>query len=327
MRVTTWEYASNGRVAGNIRNNEEEQDMTPVTLDEFEAKAHANELNNTLTSEGVDQFWRCLARIITDYTDGGRSACCASFANITVGDAAASYSDKALFDCDGWRDLVAASAANTAGLYRSPLEYLFNYADGEAAQRLTRGLTAYGAVSPRENAGDMRVFAADNPETAARLAGQFIMHASDAGGVLLRGSALKVCQEAFTAKQEMHGAADGRRYGLTQYDTGALTRAADWWVGQAEQREDAGNTAGEAQARTAHAIVCSTLIERDALTTGNLSILIDTVALIGGQDMWDESADAPIPMCVNVTDGTGFTDSISTVEQLIDIASRHMAVP
>ena len=111
---------------------------------------------------------------------------------------------------------------------------------------------------------------------------------------------------------------------MDTHDTDELTRIAHHWGRLAEQREDEGDKAGAAQARTAHAITCSALMGRDALTTDMLSILIETVTLGSEQGTWYDGEDAlPIALYVR-DDNSRLGEMLSTGEQVIDYAARHM---
>ena len=206
---------------------------------------------------------------------------------------------------------------------RTPLEYIFQYAtDDNAVDRLARGVLHYAADTIRRGASNMAVFAADNPDTATRLAGHYITEAAntDREG----DEALTFSGEMFTLTRRQRTAANGDSYGLDAHDTEELTRVAHYWGRLAEQREDEGDKAGAAQARTAHAITCSALMGRDAITPDMLSVLLETVTLSGKQDTWYDGEDA-LPVTLHVRDNNSrLGESLSTGEQVIDYAARHM---
>lgn len=118
--------------------------------------------------------------------------------------------------------------------------------------------------------------------------------------------------------------ANGDSYGLDALNTEELTRVAHYWGRLAEQCEDEGDKNGAAQARTAHAITCSILLGRDALTPDMLSILLETVALGSEQGTWYDGEDA-LPIALYVRDNNSrLGEMLSTGEQVIDYAARHM---
>lgn len=299
--------------------------MKNNTMDQIDAEAHAERLENTLTNDGADAFWRDLSDALATRTDNGKNACAAPLTN-TIGDrAAVALTDADLFDCDGFRELVAASASNMGGMTRTPLEYIFQYAtDDNAVDRLARGVLGYATDTLRRGANNMTVFAADNPATATRLAGHYITEAANTDredgdeALVFSGDML-----ALTRRQRT--TAHGHAYGLAAHDTQALTSVAHHWGHLAEQREDEGDKEGAAQARTAHAITCSILLERDALTPDMLSILIETVTLGSEQGTWYDGEDA-LPIALHVRDNTNsaLSELLSTGEQAIDYAARHM---
>lgn len=207
---------------------------------------------------------------------------------------------------------------------RTPLEYIFQYAtDSSAVDRLARGVLSYAADTIRRCAGDMAAFAADNPATATRLAGHYITEAATADRED-GGEALAFSGEMLTLTRRQRTTANGHAYGLDKHDTETLTRFAHRWGRLAEQREDEGDKNGAAQARTAHAITCSVLMGRDALTPDMLSILIETVALGSEQSTWYDGEDA-LPISLYVRDNNSrLGEMLSTGEQVIDYAARHM---
>ena len=209
------------------------------------------------------------------------------------------------------------------GMTRTPLEYIFQYAtDDNAVDRLTRGVLHYAAGTIRRGASNMAVFAADNPATATRLAGHYITEAATADRE--GDEALAFSGEMLTLTRRQRATAHGHAYGLDAHDTDTLTRVAHYWGRLAEQREDEGDKAGAAQARTAHAITCSVLMGRDAITPDMLSILLETVTLSGKQGTWYDGEDA-LPIALHVRDNNSrLGESLSTVEQVIDYAARHM---
>lgn len=297
--------------------------MNNNTMDQIDAEAHAERLENTLTNDGANTFWRELANMLTTRTDNGNNACAAPLTNTIGSRAARKLTDAELFDCDGFREIAAASASNTGGLTRTPLEYIFQYAtDDNAVDRLSRGVLHYAADTIRRSASNITVFAADNPDTATRLAGHYITEAAntDREG----DEALTFSGEMLTLTRRQRTTAHGHAYGLDAHDTGTLTRVAHHWGNLAEQREDEGDKAGAAQARTAHTITCSILLGRDALTPDMLSILIETVTLGSKQGTWYDGEDAlPISLYVR-DDNSRLGEPLSTGEQVIDYAARHM---
>lgn len=65
-------------------------------------------------------------------------------------------------------------------------------------------------------------------------------------------------------------------------------------------------------------------LRRDALTPDMLSILLETVALGSEQGTWYDGEDA-LPICLHVRDNNSrLGESLSTGEQVIDYAARHM---
>ena len=298
--------------------------MNNNTMDQIDAEAHAARLENTLTNDGADAFWRELADALNTRTDNGKNACAAPLTNAVGSGAAKALTDADLFDCDGFRELITVSASNAGGMVRTPLEYIFQYAtDDNAVDRLARGALGYAADAIRQGADDLTAFAADNPATATRLAGHYITEAAaadreDGGEVLVFSGEML----ALTRRQRT--TANGHAFGLDAHDTDALTRFAHHWGRLAEQREDKGDKAGAAQARTAHAIACSILMGRDAITPDMLSVLLETVTLSGKQGTWYDGEDA-LPICLYVRDNNSrLGESLSTVEQVIDYAARHM---
>ena len=134
------------------------------TMDQIDAEAHAARLETTLTNDGADSFWRELSDALTTRTDNGKNACAAPLTNTVGCRAAGALTDMELFDCDGFREIASVSASNTAGMVRTPLEYIFQYAtDDNAVDRLARGVLYYAADIIRRCASNMTVFAADNP--------------------------------------------------------------------------------------------------------------------------------------------------------------------
>ena len=297
--------------------------MNNNTMDQIDAEAHAERLAAMLANDGANAFWRELANMLATRTDNGKNACAAPLTNTIGSSAARKLTDAELFDCDGFREIAAASASNTGGMTRTPLEYIFQYAtDTRALDRLVRGVLHYAADTIRRGASNMTVFAADNPDTATRLAGHYITEAAntDSEG----DDALTFSGEMFTLARRQRTAANGHDYGLAAHDTQTLTRVAHYWGDLAERCEDEGNKNGAAQARTAHAITCSALMGRDALTPDMLSILLETVALGSEQGTWYDDEDA-LPICLYVRDNNSrLGESLSTGEQVIDYAARHM---
>lgn len=294
------------------------------TMDQIDAEAHAMRIEDTLANDGANVFWHELADALTSRTDNGKNACAAPLTNTIGSKAASKLTDAELFDCDGFRGLVTVSAANTGGMVRTPLEYIFQYAtDSSAVDRLARGVLSYAADTIRRCAGDMAAFAADNPATATRLAGHYITEAATADRED-GGEALAFSGEMFTLTRRQRTTANGHAYGLDKHDTQSLTSFAHHWGRLAEQREDEGDKNGAAQARTAHAITCSVLMGRDALTPDMLSILIETVTLGSEQSTWYDGEDAP-PISLYVRDNNSrLGEMLSTGEQVIDYAARHM---
>lgn len=294
------------------------------TMDQIDAEAHAMRIEDTLANDGANVFWHELADALTSRTDNGKNACAAPLTNTIGSKAASKLTDAELFDCDGFRGLVTVSAANTGDMVRTPLEYIFQYAtDSSAVDRLARGVLSYAADTIRRCAGDMAAFAADNPATATRLAGHYITEAATADRED-GGEALAFSGEMLTLTRRQRTTANGHAYGLDKHDTETLTRFAHHWGRLAEQREDEGDKNGAAQARTAHAITCSVLMGRDALTPDMLSILIETVALGSEQSTWYDGEDA-LPISLYVRDNNSrLGEMLSTGEQVIDCAASHM---
>ena len=299
--------------------------MNNNTMDQIDAEAHAERLAATLTNDGANTFWRELANMLTTRTDNGKNACAAPLTNTTGSKAARKLTDAELFDCDGFRELAAASASNMGDMTRTPLEYIFQYAtDDNAVDRFARGVLNYAAGTIRRGASNMTVFAADNHATATRLAGRYITEAANTDRED-GDEALAFSGDMLTLTRRQRTTAHGRAYGLAAHDTQSLTSVAHHWGRLAEQREDEGDKAGAAQARTAHAITCSILLERDALTPDMLSILIETVTLGSEQGVWYDGEDA-LPIALHVRDNTDSVlgELLSTGEQVIDYAARHM---
>lgn len=292
-------------------------------MDQIDAEAHAERLTATLANDGVDAFWRELANMLATRTDNGKNACAAPLTNAVGSGAAKALTDKELFDCDGFRELASASASNMGGMVRTPLEYIFQYAtDTRAVDRLARGVLSYAADAIRQGADDLTAFAADNTATATRLAGYYVTEAAttDSEG----DDALTFSGEMLALARRQRAAANGTSYGLDAHNAEELTRVAHYWGRLAEQREDEGDKSGAAQARTAHAITCSTLMGREALTPDMLSILIETVTLGSEQGAWYDGEDA-LPISLHVRDNNSrLGEMLSTVEQVIDYAARHM---
>ena len=293
-------------------------------MDQIDAEAHAMRLEDTLANDGADSFWRELADALTSRTDNGKNACAAPLTNTIGSRAAGKLTDAELFDCDGFRELAAASAANTGGMVRTPLEYIFQYAtDNDAVDRLARGVLYYAADTIRRCTNDMAGFAADNPATATRLAGHYITEAAAADRED-GGEALAFSGEMLALTRRQRTTANGDSYGMDAHDTEELARIAHHWGRLAEQREDEGDKNGAAQARTAHAITCSILMGRDAITPDMLSALLETVTLSGKQDTWYDGEDA-LPVTLHVRDNNSrLGELLSTGEQIIDYAARHM---
>ena len=297
--------------------------MNNNTMDQIDAEAHAERLAAALANDGANAFWLELANMLATRTDNGKNACAAPLTNTIGSRAARKLTDAELFDCDGFREMVSASASNTGGMTRTPLEYIFQYStDDNAVDRLARGVLHYAADTIRRGASNMTVFAADNTDTATRLAGHYITEATntDREG----DEALAFSGEMLTLTRRQRTAAHGHAYGLDAHDTDTLTRVAHYWGRLAEQREDEGDKAGAAQARTAHAITCSILLGRDAITPDMLSILLETVTLSGKQGTWYDGEDA-LPISLHVRDNNSrLGELLSTGEQIIDYAARHM---
>lgn len=303
---------------------ESEPPVNNNTMDQIDAEAHAMRLENTLTNDGANAFWRELADMLATRTDNGKNACAAPLTNTIGSSAARKLTDMELFDCDGLREMVSASASNMGGMTRTPLEYIFQYStDDKGVDRLARGVLHYAADTIRRGASNMTVFAADNHATATRLAGHYIAEAATADRE--GDEALAFSGDMLTLTRRQRATAHGRAYGLAARDTEELTRVAHYWGRLAEQREDEGDKAGAAQARTAHAITCSVLMGRDALTPDMLSILLETVTLGGEQGAWYDGEDA-LPIALHVRDNTNsvLSELLSTGEQVIDYAARHM---
>lgn len=51
--------------------------MNNNTMDQIDAEAHAMRLENTLTNDGANAFWRELADMLATRTDNGKNACAA----------------------------------------------------------------------------------------------------------------------------------------------------------------------------------------------------------------------------------------------------------
>ena len=294
-------------------------------MDQIDAEAHAERLAATLANDGANAFWRELADMLTSRTDNGKNACAAPLTNTTGNKAARKLTDMELFDCDGFRELASMSASNMGDMTRTPLEYIFQYAtDDNAVDRLARGVLNYAADTIRRGASNMAVFAANNRATATRLAGRYITEAANTdreGG----DEALTFSGDMLTLTRRQRTTAHGHAYGLDAHDTGTLASVADYWGRLAEQCEDEGDKNGAAQARTAHAITCSVLMGRDSITPDMLSILLETVTLGREQGTWYDGEDA-LPICLYVRDNTNSVlgELLSTGEQVIDYAARHM---
>ena len=302
---------------------ESEPPVNNNTMDQIDAEAHAERLAATLANDGANAFWRELANMLATRTDNGKNACAAPLTNTIGSSAARKLTDAELFDCDGFRELASVSASNMGGMTRTPLEYIFQYAtDDKAVDRLARGVLHYAADAIRRGASNMAVFAADNPATATRLAGHYITEAAntDREG----DEALTFSGEILTLTRRQRTTAHGHAYGLDAHDTDTLTCVAHYWGRLAEQCEDEGDKVGAAQARTAHAITCSILMGRDAITPDMLSVLLETVTLSGKQGTWYDGEDA-LPIALYVRDNNSrLGESLSTGEQVIDYAARHM---
>lgn len=298
--------------------------MNNNTMDQIDAEAHAERLAATLANDGANAFWRELANMLATRTDNGKNACAEPLTNTIGSSAARKLTDAELFDCDGFRELASVSASNMGGMTRTPLEYIFQYAtDDNAVDRLARGVLHYAADTIRRGASNMAVSAADNPATATRLAGHYITEAANADRED-GGEALVFSGDMLTLTRRQRTAAHGHAYGLDAHDTDTLTRVAHYWGNLAERCEYEGDKAGAAQARTAHTITCSILLGRDAITPDMLSVLLETVTLSGKQGTWYDGEDA-LPICLYVRDNNSrLGESLSTVEQVIDYAARHM---
>ena len=282
-------------------------------MDQIDAEAHAERLAATLANDGANAFWRELTNMLATRTDNGKNA-----------SAASKLTDAELFDCDGFRELVSVSASNMGDMTRTPLEYIFQYStDDNAVDRLARGVLNYAADTIRRGASNMTVFAADNHATATRLAGRYIAEAANTDRED-GDEALTFSGDMLTLTRRQRSTAHGRAYGLAAHDTDTLARVAHYWGRLAEQREDEGDKNGAAQARTAHAITCSILMGRDAITPDMLSILLETVTLGSKQGTWYDGEDAlPISLYVR-DDNSRLGEPLSTGEQVIDYAARHM---
>ena len=299
--------------------------MNNNTMDQIDAEAHAERLAAALANGGANAFWRELADMLATRTDNGKNACAAPLTNTIGSSAARKLTDMELFDCDGFREMVSASASNMGGMTRTPLEYIFQYStDDKGVDRLARGVLHYAADTIRRGASNMTVFAADNHATATRLTGHYIAEAATADRED-GDEALAFSGDMLTLTRRQRTTANGDSYGLDAHDTEALTRVAHHWGRLAEQCEDEGDKAGAAQARTAHAITCSVLMGRDALTPDMLSILLETVTLGGEQGAWYDGEDA-LPIALHVRDNTNSVlgELLSTGEQVIDYAARRM---
>lgn len=297
--------------------------MNSNTMDQIDAEAHAMRLEDTLANNGVDAFWRELADMLTSRTDNGKNACAAPLTNTIGNRAAGKLTDAELFNCDEFRELASMSASNMGGMMRTPLEYIFQYAtDTRALDRLVRGVLHYAADTIRQGASNMTVFAADNTATATRLAGHYIVGATDTDSE--GDDALTFSSEMLALTRRQRTTANGDSYGLDALNTEELTRVAHYWGRLAEQCEDEGDKVGAAQARTAHAITCSVLMGRDAIAPNMLSILLETVALGSEQGTWYDGEDA-LPIALYVRDNNSrLGEMLSTGEQVIDYAARHM---
>ena len=297
--------------------------MNNNTMDQIDAEAHAMRLEDMLANDGADAFWRELADALTSRTDNGKNACAAPLTNTIGSMEARKLTDAELFDCDRFRELAAASASNMGGMVRTPLEYIFQYAtDNDAVDRLARGVLYYAADTIRRCTNDMVGFAADNPATATRLAGHYITEAAAADRE--GDEALAFSGDMLTLTRRQRTTANGDSYGMDAHDTEELARIAHHWGRLAEQREDEGDKNGAAQARTAHAITCSALMGRDAITPDMPSILLETVALGSEQGTWYDGEDA-LPISLYVRDNNSrLGEILSTGEQVIDYAARHM---
>lgn len=303
---------------------ESEPPVNNNTMDQIDAEAHAERLAATLANDGANAFWRELANMLATRTDNGKNACAAPLTNTIGSKAASKLTDAELFDCDGFRELASMSASNMGGMMRTPLEYIFQYAtDTRALDRLVRGVLHYAADTIRQGASNMTVFAADNPDTATRLAGHYITEAANTDRED-GDDALAFSGDTLTLTRRQRTTAHGHAYGLDAHDTDTLTCVAHYWGHLAEQREDEGDKNGAAQARTAHAITCSILMGRDAITPDTLSVLLETVTLSGKQGTGYDGEDA-LPICLYVRDNNSrLGESLSTGEQAIDYAARHM---
>ena len=123
------------------------------TVGQIDAEAHAMRLEATLTNDGANVFWHELADMLTSRTDNGKNACAAPLTNTVGCRAAGALTDMELFDCDGFREIASVSASNTAGMVRTPLECIFQYAtDDNAVDRLARGVLYTEAAARRARA-------------------------------------------------------------------------------------------------------------------------------------------------------------------------------
>lgn len=203
--------------------------MNNNTMDQIDAEAHAMRLENTLTNDGANAFWRELADMLATRTDNGKNACAAPLTNTIGSSAARKLTDMELFDCDGFREMVSASASNMGGMTRTPLEYIFQYStDDKGVDRLARGVLGYAADTIRRGASNMTVFAADNHATATRLAGHYITEAAAADRED-GGEALAFSGDMLALTRRQRTTANGHAYGLDAHDTDALTRFAHHW--------------------------------------------------------------------------------------------------
>ena len=316
----------NSRTRKPVREKGRGNTVNNSAMDQIDAEAHAMRLEVMLANDGADAFWRELANMLATRTDNGKNACAAPLTNTIGSSAARKLTDMELFGCDGLREMVSASASNMGGMTRTPLEYIFQYStDDKGVDRLARGVLYYAADTIRRGASNMTVFAADNHAAATRLAGHYITEVTNTDRE--DGEALAFSGDMLTLTRRQRTTAHGRAYGLDARDTEELTRVAHYWGRLAEQREDEGDKNGAAQARTAHAITCSALMGRDAITPDMLSILLETVALGSEQGAWYDGEDA-LPIALHVRDNTNSVlgELLSTGEQVIDYAARHMGV-